>query len=419
MGLGRLLQTRSTEITARNTVTGATSVYTIVDNLAPQWATASYQGGMAIPGAWRAANLLSGLLGQVPWDAYRTIGDGPETRLKPRPALLEQPYPPDTRMTTFSSWGLDLIWHGNAFGVIAARSPLGVPTAVIPVSPNNVAVRRITPFADSPLPVGALEYSIGSLMLRSDEVIHIKGPCESGALRGLGVLETQLTTLDLARSLQSSSDPSQAGIPTGVLKSDDPDFEEGDAVALKASWLRSQSTRTIAVLNSTTTFTPLSWNPEQMQLIEARKFSLNELELIFGLPVGWLGGMNSARQYSNIEQDAVNLLKFSLGDHLARFEQTLSLAYPRGTHVRANMDAVLRTDKLTRYQANALGIQGGFLTRDEARADDHRPPLTADQREELVPPTPAPAKPAAASTTSVEGGRVTSINRPRLPRVGA
>jgi HK97 family phage portal protein len=378
MGLGRLL-TRSTRYTATDTVTGASATYVVLDNLAPDFiSSGSYRGAMSIPGAWRAAVLLSDLLGQVPWHAYRQFAGRPEELLAPNPPLLEQPAPPDTRMTTFSSWGLDLIWHGNAVGVVAARSPFGWPTAVVPVPAMNVGVRRVTRFVDSPLPVGALEYSIGSMRLGSQDVIHIKGPCEPGAVRGMGVLEAHLNTLNLAQeqSKQARS-VSNHGVPTGILKSDNPDLTDDEAADLKAGWLASQSSRTVAVLNASTNFTPLAWNPEQLQLVEARKFTLTELELIFGLPVGWLGGMNSARQYSNIEMDAVNLIKFSLGGHLGRFEQTLTLAFPRGTQARANLDAVLRADTLTRYQAHAIALDKEFLTVDEVRELEHRAPLPA------------------------------------------
>lgn len=416
MGLGRLLQTRSTVITASDTVSGQLATYTIVDNLAPDWPTASYRGGMGIPGASRAATLLSDLLGQIPWNAFREpAAGGPEVMIRPRPPLLEQPHPPYTSMTTFSSWALDLIWHGNGLAVIAARSPLGWPTAVIPVPAESVGVRRVTPYVDSPLPVGTLEYSIGSLRLGEADVIHIMGPCAPGAVRGLGVLELHLNTLTLAQdqSRQARS-MSTAGIPTGILKSTDPDIERDEAIELKAAWVAAQATRTVAFLNSSTEFTPLSWNPEQLQLVEARKFTLTELELIFGLPPGWLGGMNSARQYSNIEQDAVNLLKFSLGGHLARFEQTLSLKFPRGTRVRANVDAILRSDTLTRYQAHSIATGGkAWLLPNEVREDyEHRAPLTAEQQAQLEPPAPArSAPPRPNDPTQSEDGRAPRAGR--------
>src|SRR5262245_41167266 len=161
MALGRLL-TRSTKYTVTDTVTGSTATFTVIDNLAPDWASSSaYRGAMSIPGCWSAALLVSDFLGQVPYDAYRDYGGEPELKIEPKPPLLEQPNPPDPRMVTVSSWGLDYLWHGNAVGVISARNAQGWPTAVLPVAALTVAVSRITPLTPSPLPVGALAYSVG------------------------------------------------------------------------------------------------------------------------------------------------------------------------------------------------------------------------------------------------------------------
>jgi HK97 family phage portal protein len=385
MGLGRLLETRSTVINTTDTVTGATATFTIIDNLGPDYQMMGpWRGAMSIPGAWRASVLLSDLLGQVPWEAWREpAGEVPE-RVTPTPPLLEQPYPPDSSMTSFSSWGLDLIWEGNALGLIASRNSQGWPTSAIPVPARMVSVRRITKYSDSPLPVGALEYAIGSLRVGSDEVIHVKGPCEPGAVRGMGVLEAHMNTFNLAQEQsQQARSVSQHGVPTGILESSDPDMDEDGAAELKTAWLAAQRSRTIAVLNSSTKFTPLSWNPEQLQLVEARKFTLGELELIFGLPVGWLGGMTSARQYSNIEQDAINLLRFSLGGHVSRFEEAFSLAFPRGTKVRANWAAFQRPDTKTRYETYKIGVDGGFLDPDEIRLEERKKPLPKPEKPEM------------------------------------
>lgn len=388
MGLGKLFAKPAAAAPAE---TRAITEFAIIDGqqvFGSELASSAYRGGMSIPGAWRAAVLLSDLLGLVPWHALRERAGNPVEQLDPTPPLLEQPNPPDTRMTTFSSWALDLIWDGNAIGVIAARNAFGVPTAAIAVPAAWVGVRRVDSFAHQSLPVGAIEYKIGTLSFGSHEMIHIKGPCAPGALRGMGVLEAHLDTLDLAKEQnRQARSISQHGVPTGVLKSDNPDLTNTEATNLKTGWLASQRDRTIAVLNATTSFQPLAWNPKDSQMIEARTFTLTELELMFGLPVGWLGGQQNSRTYSNIAQDSVNLLKFgSFGGHVGRFEQTLSLHYPRGTRVKANLDAILRPDTLTRYQAHKIGIDAGFLLKDEVRELEDRPPLPE-------PPAPPPAEP--------------------------
>lgn len=394
-GLGGLFTRQSTEQPAEHART--ITEFAIIDGqqvFGSEMGSNSYRGAMGIPGAWRAAVMLSDLLGLVPWDAYRERAGNPIEKLTPTPLLLEQPNPPDTRMTTFSSWGLDLIFDGNAVGVIAARNAFGWPTAAIAVPAAWVGVRRVDDWASSPLPVGTLEYKIGSRSYGAHEIIHIKGPCAPGSLRGMGVLEAHMSTLELAdEQNRQARSISQHGVPTGVLESENPDLTEPEAQKLKTAWLASQRDRTIAVTNATTKFKPLAWNPRDSQMVEARTFTLTELELIFGLPVGWLGGMNSARQYSNIEQDAVNLLKFSLGGHLARFEQTLSLHFPRGTRAKANLDVVLRPDTLTRYQAHQIAIGSGFGTIDERRALEDLPPL----------PKPAAPPPASLPVDDQEG----------------
>lgn len=353
MGLGKLL-TRSTVYVATDTESGVSQTFTILDNLAPDWPSSAYRNGMSIPGAWRATKLIAGLLAGTPWHAYRKRPGSTPQLVEPTPSLLEQPSPPDTRFTTFTSAALDYLWHGNAIAIVTARSRSGWPTAIAFVPATAVFVRRVDE-RNYPLPIGTIEYMIGNLSFTAQDVVHIKGPCEPGALRGLGVLEAHLQSFGLAQDLnRAAAQVSNNGVPTGLLKSDNPDLTQPEATELKRGWLASQRDRTIAVLNASTTFEPLAWNPEESQLIEARQFSLTELELIFELPVGFLGGTTNSRTYSNIEQDAVNLLKFTLGGHFEQFEQTLSQAFPRGMFVRADLDAILRSDTLTRYQAHAI-----------------------------------------------------------------
>lgn len=378
MGLGKLLN-RNLVYDVTNTDTGASDSYEIVTGkgLIPNFPTSSYRGGMGIPGAYRSATLISDLIGGLPWHAYRARA-GVLTQLDPNPPLLEQPYPAEERVDTFSSWALDLLWHGNAVALVAARDRQGWPTSVLPVSADIVSVDRVGPGANANnLPVGSIQYDVGGKPFSPRDVIHIKGPHSPGDLRGMGVLELHLAeTLDLAREQgRQARTVSKHGVPTGVLKDNDPDATEDDLRKIKQGWLKSQRDRTVAVVNSATDFTPLSWNPQELELVEARKFALHEIALIFGLPLYFLGADQSSRTYSNVESEGLNLLKYSLGGHLARFEQTLSSAFPRGTRVKANLDALLRPDTKTRYETYQIGIANNFLLPDEARELEDRPPL--------------------------------------------
>lgn len=349
----------------------------------------SYRGGMSIPGAWKAVLLISNLIAHLPWNAYRQRGGNPTQLISPTPSLLDQPAPPELRIDTFTSWAMDLIWHGNAVGVIATRDQNGYPTAVLPVPAEQVFVRRAN-FSDlSPIPFGPILYEIGGDTFTEYEVIHIRGPHRPGATRGFGVLEAHLSEphsgLRLARELgRQAGNIGQSGVPTGVLKVSNPDATEDDLRDAKAGWLRNQRDRTVAVLNATTEFQPLAWNPEQMELVEARKFSLLELSNIFNVPPRFLGASSGdSMTYSNSETEAIDLIKFSLSGHLGRFEQALTQCFPKGTCVKADLDGLLRADTMVRYQAYSLAIGDGWLRRSEVREREDLPPVEGIDDEPL------------------------------------
>lgn len=408
MGLGKML-TRSVPVSAgtRYEVYDIGSdalidTFNVHGNIAPDWPTSAYKSGMTVPGAWRASLLLSGLLAGTPWNAYRQpTGDDPAPRIvTPTPPLLGQPAPPEVRFTTFRSLMLDYIWEGNAVGVYASRDRAGWPTAIVPVPASWVQARYVDE-RNYPLPMGTIEYNIGGLSFGPQEVLHIKGPCEPGALRGIGVLEAHLSTLRASQNLSAEAHTVK-GVPTGVLKSENPDLTESEAKEMKRRWLETQRNRTVAVLNASTSFEPLAWNPEEAQLIEARKFSLTELELIFGLPVGWLGGSTNTKQYSNIEQDAINLLKFTLSDHLGIFKETLTQAFPRGMFVEPDLDALLASDTVARYGAYNMATGGKpWLLPSEVRAKEKMPAVEGIDAAPAPAPTP-PTEPSEDETEEIE-----------------
>jgi len=325
-----------------------------------------YMGAMAIPGVARAVQIIADVIGSLPWDAYTTHGKARAEKIFPRPPLLEQPSPPETRANTFSAWATDYVMNGNAFGIISSWDANGYPTSVVPVPVCSVGIRRVLKPGESWLPVGAIEYKVGSETYSSVEVIHIKGECRPGDVRGYGILELQMSTLNLAHAQNTQAGSlSTAGVPTGVLTNSNPDLTPAQAQALKASWLESQATRTVAVLNAQTEFKALAWNPEELQLIEARKFMLTDIANMFGVPAWFLNAETSSGTYSNIEQEAINLVKFGkLQGMIARFEQALSLLFPRGTTVSIDLDALYRPDKMARYQTYEIGIRAGFIDAD-------------------------------------------------------
>lgn len=377
------------------------------------WQTAAYRGFLSVPGAWRASVMLSDLFAQMPFHSYRRSTDGGDVATPRNAAILEEPAGAhEDPLTVYASWGMDYLWDGNAIGVYTGRGANGLPMAILPIPVSDVGVRmqikQNAPGDRLPEYTGRREYSIGGVIFDQSEIFHVKGPCKPGALRGLGVLETNLSALQLARDLQAQADAiGLHGVPTGLLKSTNPEADPADLTVAKAAWITSQRTRTIAALGPNIDFVPLAWNPEDMQLIDARKMSLTEMELAFGLPVGWLGGSTSSRTYSNVEQDAVNLIKFSMiAGMIAKFESKMTRQLlPRGQTARANRDAVLRSDTMTRYQAHALALgKKSWKTVNEVRGSENLPPVDGGDDIQNAPPAP----PVAPNTTEPTDDNATS-----------
>jgi len=445
VGLGQIF-TRDLKIEQTDTLTGEHVTDIIVQGpyggAYPLWETSGpYRGCLQISAAWRASMLLSELLGRLPWDEYRDPPDAdpddpPE--VQPTPPILEQPSPPDTRMVTFSSLGLDALFHGNAIGIYAAWDRQNYPSAITPVEAERVWIKRKAHGDGVPLavPRGAPIYWVGpeptpdadprdvsGKWYAQDKIFHVKGPCRPGALRGMGVLEVGLAggPLSLAKTLnQQANNVSEAGVPTMHIRSFDPDFDPGQAAELKAKATETQRVRSPMVTNALVEAKPLAWNPTETQLLEARRLSLVEVANLFGMDAEWVNAGQVSGTYQNIEQKGIDFLRHSAGGWLARFEQALTLIRPRGRWVEANRNAELQADTLTRYQVYELAIRNGILTRDEIRALERRKPLTAEQRVEALPTEVTSHEPAGppggnASATGVPGGPPRGARAPGKP----
>lgn len=430
MGIGRQLVPlleRNITYDVTNTITGAKATHTIITDggpgMYPGWSIGqNYRGGMGIPAAWRLALLIANQLGRIPWQAFREVQGSPPVKILPPPPLLVRPVGKmDTALGAFRSWGLDRLWHGNAVGIIVETNAQGWPTAATPVSAEFVQVALVgqnDPQVPRDFAPGEIAYLINGKWYHQAEVIHFKGPCAPGALRGMGVLEEHFALMDRSRKLdEAASSVDSSAVPTGVLKSLNPDLSSSEAAELKASWQNSQRTRSVAVLNPLTEFVPIAWNPTETQLLESRNYSLIEWANIFGINVTYAGGQNASRVYANIVDQGMDLLRFgAVGDIIAEFEATLTELLPRGNYVKGNVDHLLRADTKGRYEAHAIGIAAGFITRDEVRELEERPPLTTVQKAEIMamakPAAPTPGAGSGAKPASNQAG--TGSARPKL-----
>jgi HK97 family phage portal protein len=324
-----------------------------------------YRGALALPGAWRAAKLKSDLVASLPMRAKTLNSDGQEVEVYS--ALLKQPSPPELRATTMSSLYLDYELNGNAISVITYDQITGEPDGIIPVQADRVNIRR-TEIELPDIPRGSIQYVIDGQIFRPDQILHIKNLCAPGALRGIGVLEAHMETLELGHDLNSEARKvAKNAAPMSIVTAENGDVNESELKLAKEAWDKAEMGNRTAFLNKAFTYHAVAWDPSKRQLIEARRFELHDLALIFNIPLYFLGADQSSKTYSNVEQEAINLQRYSLSGDIARFEEGFSQLMPFGQWAELDLTKLLRADTKSQYEALQIAVGGAFMKPDEAR----------------------------------------------------
>ena len=320
---------------------------------------------LGVPAIYRGVTLIADAIGALGLHSYRN-----GRIVKPTPQILIKPNPQETRIETISAMAASLILDGNYIAVLGERGANGLPDFFYPVAIDRVNLNRID---------GRIVYRIDEQVYEADDILHIKNFTLPGEFFGRGIVETQKQAIGKEIAINEyASRYFDGGVnPTAVIKSGNPDLTQEEADALKTAWLSMYSgrNRQPAVLNSTTDFEILSSNAQESQLIEAQIQGLTEAANILGLPAYYLGAPNSSRTYANVEQENLQLVRWSIQPIAERIEQALSELLVRGQTAKFNYDTLLRTDTLSRYQAHAVGLTNGFLTVDEVRDMENRDPI--------------------------------------------
>ena len=320
---------------------------------------------LGVPALYRGTTLIADAIGALDLNAYRK---GRE--VTPCPKILERPVPTETRMATISAMAASLILDGNYYAVLGEPEDNGLPSQFYPVAVDRVHIKEDR---------GRIIYRIDATDYAATEILHIRNFTLPGEMYGRGVVNMQRQAIGKAIAINEyTASYFNGGVnPTAVIKSANPDLTQEEADALKSQWLQMYSgrNRAPAVLNSSTEFEVLSGNAQESQMVETQVQSLTDAANILGLPSYYLGAPNASRTYSNVEQENLQLVRWSIQPIAERIEQALSDLLVRGQVARFDYDTLLRTDTKSRFEAYQIGIANGFLTPDEVRDMENRDPI--------------------------------------------
>ena len=106
--------------------------------------------------------------------------------------------------------------------------------------------------------------------------------------------------------------------------------------------------------------------------METRQFQLNEIARIFRVPPHMVGDLERST-FSNIEEQSLEFVKYTLAPWISRWEQSLKKALLSETEkkdyfIQFNVDGLLRGDYQSRMNGYSIGIQNGFLSVNDVRS---------------------------------------------------
>ena len=212
--------------------------------------------------------------------------------------------------------------------------------------------------------------------LRPEQVQHLSLMRVPGTNYGLGPIQAAKREIKGAIDTRDYSANwfEESGIPSCVLKSDQ-GLSPDQATAAKNAWNTTAGAKNgVAVLGQGLSYAPIFLSPADAQFIESRNFDVVQIARLFGVPESlMLADAGASMTYTNVEQDWIGYVRFSLMNYLIEIEQAFSELLPRGQEAKFNVDALYRSDMLTRYNAYKIGIDAGFLTVEEVRASEILP----------------------------------------------
>jgi len=260
-----------------------------------------------------------------------------------------------------------LLW-GNAYAQII-RDGRGKVIALYPLMPDKMTLDRTEK--------GEIYYLYNKdgmiYPLRNDEVLHIPGLGFDG-LVGYSPIAMAKNAIGMAIATEEYGAKffANGANPGGVLEH--PGVVK-DPARIRESWNAvyqgSGNAHRVAVLEEGMKFQSIGIPPEQAQFLETRKFQLNEIARIFRIPPHMVGDLEKS-SFSNIEQQSLEFVMYTLDPWVIRWEQAIQRALFSTTEkeeyfAKFNVNGLLRGDYQSRMQGYAVGRQNGWLSADDIR----------------------------------------------------
>lgn len=409
---GRIVRTVRTPFAARRT--DGAPLTTIPDWLNPRTLEAwdgrpcvTEETAHNLSAVWAANRVLSGAVSILPLKVYERDKKNGRNEVHDTPAA-RLAWKPNREMTSITFWETMttlMVMRGNAYGEIETNS-YGEPVAIWPLQPGACRPER----DDNGEIVYLCHGSDGrELRMPPRKIFHVPGMGCDG-IKGYAVLECARRSLEVfAGYEQAAKSLIENGMrPSGALKfpgslqdlqKKDKAKETAEKHAGVTNWSK------MLLLYGGMEWQPFGISPDDAQFLETRMFQIEEVARWFMIPPHMLYDLRRSTN-NNIEHQGQQFVTFSLMYWLTKIAQEYDRKIVRDdagdTYSEHLVDALLRADIKSRYDAYGRAINWGWLSPNDARKKENESPVKGGDQY-FIPANmrpidePFPQKPAAAA----------------------
>jgi HK97 family phage portal protein len=331
---------------------------------------------MKIGVVYSAVRLIADTVSTLPLDVFFR-SDGERLPFRPKPEWVDFPEADSTigRSDFYQTLIMSVLLFGNSYTRVL-RGQDG----------NTLALRNLNPQKVEPRinQQGFIEFVFNNTtVIPGEDIIHITDIRRPGEIKGESRVDQLKDVLGISRALDEWSARyfGQGTVSSGIINVPG-DLTEEQATRLKAQFEKNsrgwRNAHRPNVLTGGAKYERISDDAQQAQMVEAKKFAVEEVARIFKIQPSMLGSqIPGARAYASQEQDAIQFVTLTLRPIVYKLEEGFGrLLRPLSptAFLRFNMEGLLRGDISARYAAYSQGVQAGFLSiNDIHRIEDMRP----------------------------------------------
>jgi len=353
--------------------------------MAPSGIDVNANSAIRMSTVYACVRLLGDTISSLPLGAYVRRG---RARISYAAAYGETPYwvntpnPETSRIEFYEQVIASLNIHGNAF-ILTVRDDNNEVVELYCLNPDDVRIRRLRP--NEPLVYEVQtrdEEGAFTQILTKNEMLHIPLFRLPGSHYGLGPIAAARLTIGaaMAADTYAASYFGNAANPGGVIEVPG-ELTEDQAQDIGRDWNITHTgpyrAGKIGVLSGGASFKPLTLNAQDAQLLDTRRFNVEDIARLFRVPISLLGHpVAGAMSFASVEAQNLSFVQHSLRPLLERLEQAFSTLLPEPDgFIKFNLDALLRGTTLERYEAYTKGLREGFLSLNDVHAMEDMAPI--------------------------------------------